>query len=81
MKYETKNDRNYCKQQHEGTVRDSHSKIDNGGCHGSFDNTDDRLYTSVSGSIVQSGGSAIVFVIISSALDKIGFKKNVAKGI
>lgn len=29
----------------------------------------------------QSGGSAIVFVIIGSALDKIGFKKNVAKGI
>ena len=35
--------------------------------------------TSVSGSIVQSGGSAIMFVIIGTALDKIGFKTNIAK--
>ena len=32
-----------------------------------------HLFTSVSGSIVQSGGSAIMFVIIGTALDKIGF--------
>ena len=31
------------------------------------------------GSIVQSGGSAIMFVIIGTALDKIGFKRNIAK--
>ena len=37
------------------------------------------FFTSVSGSIVQSGGSAIMFVIIGTALDKIGFKTNIAK--
>ena len=37
------------------------------------------FFTSVSGSIVQSGGSAIMFVIIGIALDKIGFKTNIAK--
>ena len=37
------------------------------------------FFTSVSGSIVQSGGSAIMFVIIGTALDKIGFKRNIAK--
>lgn len=39
------------------------------------------FFTSVSGSIVQSGGSAVVFVIIGGALDKIGFKTNIARGI
>lgn len=39
------------------------------------------FFTSVSGSIVQSGGSAIMFVIIGAALDKIGFKSNIASGI
>lgn len=37
------------------------------------------FFKSVSGSIVQSGGSAIMFVIIGTALDKIGFKTNIAK--
>lgn len=37
--------------------------------------------TSISGSVVQSGGSAIVFLIIGTALDKIGFKQNIAKDI
>ena len=37
------------------------------------------FFTSVSGSIVQSGGSAIMFVIIGTALDKIGFKTNIVK--
>lgn len=35
--------------------------------------------TSISGSIVQSGGSAVVFVIIASALDRMGFKSNIIK--
>ena len=39
------------------------------------------FFTSLSGSLVQSGGSAIVFVIIGMALDRIGFKSNIAKGI
>ena len=39
------------------------------------------FFTSLSGSLVQSGGSAIVFVIIGMALDRIGFKTNIAKGI
>ena len=37
------------------------------------------FFTSISGSVVQSGGSAIMFVIIGTALDKIGFKTNIAK--
>lgn len=37
--------------------------------------------TSVSGSVVQSGGSAVVFVIIGLALDRLGFKKQFANGI
>ena len=37
------------------------------------------FFTSVSGSIVQSGGSAIMFVIVGAALDKIGFKSNIVK--
>lgn len=36
------------------------------------------FFTSISGSIVQSGGSAVMFVILGSALDKIGFKANIA---
>ena len=39
------------------------------------------FFTSLGGSVVQSGGSAIVFVIIGTALDKIGFKQNIAKDI
>lgn len=35
------------------------------------------FFTSISGSIVQSGGSAVMFVILGSALDKIGFKVNI----
>ncbi len=37
--------------------------------------------TSVSGSIVQSGGSAAAFVIIGAALDRIGFKTKIAREI
>lgn len=36
------------------------------------------FFTSISGSIVQSGGSAVMFVILGGALDKIGFKMNLA---
>ncbi len=39
------------------------------------------FFTSVSGSVVQSGGSTIVFVIIGMALDRMGFKKRFANGI
>ncbi|MCI7814755.1 MAG: TIGR04002 family protein [Lachnospiraceae bacterium] len=39
------------------------------------------FFTSVSGSIVQSGGSAIVFVLLGLALDRAGLKQNVAKGL
>lgn len=39
------------------------------------------FFTSLGGSIVQSGGSAIVFVIIGMALDRLGFKKRFANGI
>ena len=34
-----------------------------------------------SGSIVQSGGSAIVVLILGTALDKMGYKKRFANGI
>lgn len=37
--------------------------------------------TSVSGSMVQSGGSAIAFLIIGTALDKIGFKTRIAREV
>ena len=37
------------------------------------------FFTSVSVIIEQSGVSAIMFVIIGTALDKIGFKTNIAK--
>lgn len=37
--------------------------------------------TSISGSVVQSGGSAVVFVIVGTALDRIGFKTKTANGI
>lgn len=36
------------------------------------------FFTSVSGSLVQSGGSAVMFVILGGALDRIGFKTNIA---
>ena len=39
------------------------------------------FFTSLSGSIVQSGGSAIVFLILGTALDKMGYKKRFANGI
>lgn len=39
------------------------------------------FFTSISGSVVQSGGSAIVFLIIGTALDRIGFRKNILKEI
>lgn len=39
------------------------------------------FFASIPGSIVQSGGSAVVFVIAGSALDRIGFKTRIAKGI
>ena len=35
--------------------------------------------TSISGSLVQSGGSAVVFVILGTALDKLGFKSRYAR--
>lgn len=37
------------------------------------------LFTSISGNLIQSSGSAVMFVIFGSALDKIGFKMNIAK--
>ncbi|MBU5680934.1 TIGR04002 family protein [Blautia sp. MSJ-9] len=36
------------------------------------------FFTSVSGSIVQSGGSAVMFLIIGAALDRVGFKTKIA---
>ncbi|WP_373213792.1 TIGR04002 family protein [Ruminococcus sp. 5_1_39BFAA] len=39
------------------------------------------FFTSISGSIIQSGGSAIAFLIVGAALDRLGFKQNMAKGI
>lgn len=33
--------------------------------------------TSMSGSVVQSGGSAVIFVVLGIALDKIGFKRRI----
>lgn len=39
--------------------------------------TEVAFLTSVSGSAVQSGGSAILFVILGIALDKMGFKKRI----
>ena len=39
------------------------------------------FFTSLSVSIVQSGGSAIVFLILGTALDKMGYKKRFANGI
>lgn len=39
------------------------------------------IFTSISGSVIQSGGSAVVFVIAGTALDRIGFKTNIAKGL
>lgn len=37
------------------------------------------FFTSIGGSVVQSGGSALVFVIVGTALDRIGFKTNIGK--
>ena len=37
------------------------------------------FFTSLSGSLVQSGGSAVVFLAVGTALDRIGFKKNIAR--
>lgn len=39
------------------------------------------FFTSLSGSIIQSGGSAIAFLIVGAALDRLGFKQNIVKGI
>ena len=39
------------------------------------------FFTSLAGSLVQSGGSAVVFLIAGTALDKAGFKANMARGI
>lgn len=39
------------------------------------------FFASISGSVVQSGGSAVVFVIIGTALDRLGFKKRFARDI
>lgn len=39
------------------------------------------FFTSLGGSVVQSGGSALVFFIAGTALDRLGFKNNMAKGI
>lgn len=39
------------------------------------------FFTSLTGSVIQSGGSAAAFLIIGSALDRLGFKTNIAKGI
>lgn len=39
------------------------------------------FFTSLTGSIIQSGGSAVAFIIIGAALDRLGFKQNMAKGI
>lgn len=38
------------------------------------------IFTSLPGSIVQSGGSAAAFLILGSALDRAGLKRNMAKG-
>ncbi|MDC7287002.1 TIGR04002 family protein [Blautia schinkii] len=37
------------------------------------------FFTSLGGSVIQSGGSALVFVVVGMALDRIGFKANIAK--
>lgn len=37
--------------------------------------------TSVSGSVIQSSGSAIMFLIIGTALDTVGFKTRFARGV
>lgn len=39
------------------------------------------FFTSIGGSVVQSGGSALVFIILGLSLDKVGFKKRFANGI
>lgn len=39
------------------------------------------FFTSVVGNLIQSGGSAAAFIIIGAALDRMGFKANVGKGI
>lgn len=39
------------------------------------------FFTSVAGSVAQSGGSAIVFVILGMALDRAGLKKSAARGL
>jgi uncharacterized repeat protein (TIGR04002 family) len=39
------------------------------------------FFTSLTGSLVQSGGSAVAFVIVGMALDKMGFKQNIVKEI
>lgn len=38
------------------------------------------FFTSVLGSIAQSGGSAVVFLILGAALDRAGLKQNLVKG-
>lgn len=42
---------------------------------------DVSFWTSVSGSVIQSGGSMIVFLLIAAALDKMQFKKRFAQAL